>query len=107
VQNAAVDQGRCVAAHIAGHSAPYDKVPWFWSDQGDLKLQIAGITTGHDVSILRGNPEAAISRCFASAPAGDRRRVGPTKPPITSWPAGCSLETPGSRPSKAADEATI
>ena len=55
VQNA-VDQGRCVAAHIAGKSTPYDKVPWFWSDQGDLKLQIAGITTGHDNSVLRGNP---------------------------------------------------
>ncbi len=55
VQNA-VDQGRCVAAHIAGQRAPYDKVPWFWSDQGDLKLQIAGITTGHDASVLRGDP---------------------------------------------------
>lgn len=56
VQNA-VDQGRCVAAAIAGKPAVYDKVPWFWSDQGDLKLQIAGITQGHDVSVLRGTPE--------------------------------------------------
>ena len=55
VQNA-VDQGRCVAAYIAGQRAVYDKVPWFWSDQGDLKLQIAGITTGHDASVLRGDP---------------------------------------------------
>jgi len=55
VQNA-VDQGRCVAAHITGKPAPYDKVPWFWSDQGDLKLQIAGITAGHDAAILRGDP---------------------------------------------------
>jgi 3-phenylpropionate/trans-cinnamate dioxygenase ferredoxin reductase component len=55
VQNA-VDQGRCVAAAIAGKSAVYDKVPWFWSDQGDLKLQIAGITQGHDASVLRGDP---------------------------------------------------
>jgi 3-phenylpropionate/trans-cinnamate dioxygenase ferredoxin reductase subunit len=57
VQNA-VDQGRCVAGHIAGEPTPYDKVPWFWSDQGDLKLQIVGITTGHDASVLRGNPES-------------------------------------------------
>ena len=57
VQNA-VDQGRSVAAHIAGHRAPYNKVPWFWSDQGDLKLQIAGITIGHDASVLRGDPAA-------------------------------------------------
>jgi 3-phenylpropionate/trans-cinnamate dioxygenase ferredoxin reductase subunit len=63
VQNA-VDQGRCVAAHIAGQPAPYDKVPWFWSDQGDLKLQIAGITTGHDASVLRGNPEGGHFSVF-------------------------------------------
>jgi len=55
VQNA-VDQARGVAAHIAGKRALYDKVPWFWSDQGDLKLQIAGITTGHDTAVLRGDP---------------------------------------------------
>jgi 3-phenylpropionate/trans-cinnamate dioxygenase ferredoxin reductase component len=56
VQNA-VDQARSVAAYIAGKPAPYDKVPWFWSDQGDLKLQIAGITVGHDTAVLRGDPE--------------------------------------------------
>jgi 3-phenylpropionate/trans-cinnamate dioxygenase ferredoxin reductase subunit len=55
VQNA-VDQARCVAAAIAGKPAVYDKVPWFWSDQGDLKLQIAGITVGHDASVLRSDP---------------------------------------------------
>ena len=55
VQNA-VDQGRCVADRLAGRPAPYQNVPWFWSDQGDLKLQIAGITIGHDQSVLRGDP---------------------------------------------------
>jgi len=55
VQNA-VDQGRCVADRLAGRPGAYQKVPWFWSDQGDLKLQIAGITTGHDTSVLRGDP---------------------------------------------------
>jgi len=55
VQNA-VDQARCVAAHIGGRPEAYQKVPWFWSDQGDLKLQIAGITTGHDQSVIRGDP---------------------------------------------------
>jgi 3-phenylpropionate/trans-cinnamate dioxygenase ferredoxin reductase subunit len=55
VQNA-VDQARCVAAHIAGHPEPYNRVPWFWSDQGDLKLQIAGITADHDVAVIRGDP---------------------------------------------------
>jgi 3-phenylpropionate/trans-cinnamate dioxygenase ferredoxin reductase subunit len=56
VQNA-VDQARCVAARIAGKPAPYDKVPWFWSDQGDLKLQIAGLTIGHDGAVVRGNAD--------------------------------------------------
>jgi 3-phenylpropionate/trans-cinnamate dioxygenase ferredoxin reductase subunit len=55
VQNA-VDQGRGVAAYIVGKPTPYDKVPWFWSDQGDLKLQIAGITVGQDNTVLRGDP---------------------------------------------------
>jgi 3-phenylpropionate/trans-cinnamate dioxygenase ferredoxin reductase component len=55
VQNA-VDQARQVAAGIAGKPSAYDKVPWFWSDQRDLKLQIAGLTIGHDRSVLRGEP---------------------------------------------------
>jgi len=63
VQNA-VDQARCAAAYIAGKPAPYDKVPWFWSDQGDLKLQIAGITTGHDNTVLRGDPESGHFSVF-------------------------------------------
>ena len=63
VQNA-VDQGRCVAAHIAGKPVRYDKVPWFWSDQGDLKLQIAGITAGHDKAVLRGDPEGGHFSVF-------------------------------------------
>jgi 3-phenylpropionate/trans-cinnamate dioxygenase ferredoxin reductase component len=63
VQNA-VDQARCAAAYIAGKPAPYDKVPWFWSDQGDLKLQIAGITVGHDTSVLRGDPESGRFSVF-------------------------------------------
>ena len=61
VQNA-VDQGHCVAGRITGKAAAYDKVPWFWTDQGDLKLQIAGITVGHDHAVLRGDPD---SRSFS------------------------------------------
>ena len=62
VQNA-LDQGRAVArvmagdAGGAGENAPYDAVPWFWSDQYDIKLRIAGIARGRDESVLRGNPE--------------------------------------------------
>jgi 3-phenylpropionate/trans-cinnamate dioxygenase ferredoxin reductase component len=72
VQNA-VDQGRCVADRLAGRPVPYQKVPWFWSDQGDLKLQIAGITIGHDQSVLRGDP---ANRSFSVFCFRGRRLIG-------------------------------
>ncbi|HXR70950.1 NAD(P)/FAD-dependent oxidoreductase [Actinocrinis sp.] len=59
VQNA-VDQAKCAAEFIAkdGLAArPYSAVPWFWTDQYSDKLQIAGITTGHDRTELAGDPE--------------------------------------------------
>ncbi len=56
VQNA-VDHGRCVAARLVGHGFPYDSVPWFWSDQGDLRLQIVGLIQGHDTAVIRGDIE--------------------------------------------------
>ncbi|SFO28007.1 3-phenylpropionate/trans-cinnamate dioxygenase ferredoxin reductase subunit [Pseudonocardia ammonioxydans] len=57
VQNA-VSQGKIAAATLAGCPRPAVEVPWFWSDQGDLKLQIAGISAGHDQTVLRGDPES-------------------------------------------------
>src|SRR6478672_5127037 len=54
VQNA-TDHARCVAARLAGDAKTYDGLPWFWSDQGDDKLQIAGLTTGYDRVVLRGD----------------------------------------------------
>jgi NADPH-dependent 2,4-dienoyl-CoA reductase/sulfur reductase-like enzyme len=55
VQNA-TDQGRAVAARLVGKAAPYAAVPWFWTDQGDLKLQIAGLSAGYDATVTLGNP---------------------------------------------------
>lgn len=55
VQNA-VDQARCVAATIAGKRGPYDAVPWFWTEQFDLKLQMAGLSSGFDEAVTRGEP---------------------------------------------------
>jgi 3-phenylpropionate/trans-cinnamate dioxygenase ferredoxin reductase component len=63
VQNA-VDQGKCVAARLAGKPAPYDALPWFWSDQGDLKLMIAGLSHGVDAWVVRGEPEARAFSTF-------------------------------------------
>lgn len=55
VQNA-VDQAKAVAAAIQGRHAPYDEVPWFWSDQYDVKLQMVGISRGHTLEVTRGDP---------------------------------------------------
>ena len=63
VQNA-TDQGRCVAARIMGRAQRYSAVPWFWSDQGPLKLQIAGLTTGHDETVMRGDPSGTSCSVF-------------------------------------------
>jgi 3-phenylpropionate/trans-cinnamate dioxygenase ferredoxin reductase component len=54
VQNA-TDHARCVAARLTGDAKTYDGQPWFWSDQGDDKLQIAGLTTGYDHVVVRGD----------------------------------------------------
>ena len=56
VQNA-VEQAKSVAAGIAGNHKPYQEVPWFWSDQYNIKLQIAGISQHHDRRVIRGSPE--------------------------------------------------
>lgn len=60
----ATEQGKVIASHINGKPKPYHSLPWFWSDQFDLKLQIAGLSTGYDDVILRGDLEA--SRSFAA-----------------------------------------
>lgn len=60
VQNAA-DQARCVAARLAGAVHDYVALPWFWSDQGALKLQIAGLSIGYDQVVLRRHPSRAGS----------------------------------------------
>ena len=61
VQNA-TDQAKLVARRLAGKVEIYDALPWFWSDQGDLKLQIAGLAHGVDQWVMRGRLEA---RAFA------------------------------------------
>jgi len=55
VQNA-VDQGRLIAARLTGKPAPYAALPWFWTDQGNLKLQIAGLSLGADNHVVLGDP---------------------------------------------------
>ena len=54
----ALEQARVAADTIGGRLAPYAAVPWFWSDQYDLKLQAVGLADGHDQVVLRGSMEA-------------------------------------------------
>lgn len=55
----AIDQAEAVAANMLGANAPYQAKPWFWSDQYDCKLQIAGLNTGYDSVVARREGEAA------------------------------------------------
>ena len=57
VQNA-VDQAKCVARVIMGRPEPYRDVPWFWTDQFDVRFQMAGLSGAHDQFVLRGSIEA-------------------------------------------------
>lgn len=45
-----------VAREISGAGRDYDALPWFWSNQYDLRLQTVGLSTGHDTEVLRGDP---------------------------------------------------
>src|SRR5690606_253484 len=61
VQNA-TDMANTAARAICGDPQPYDAVPWFWSNQYDLRLQTVGLSHGHDATVLRGDP---AERSFA------------------------------------------
>ena len=83
VQNA-TDHARCVAARLTGDAKTYDGLPWFWSDQGDDKLQIAGLTTGYDHVVVRGDPaQAIVLGVLLQGRATRRHRVRSTAPRTT------------------------
>lgn len=60
----AVEQAKTAAANICGEDRAYCQVPWFWSDQYDLKLQIAGLSQGYDDVVIRGNPAGRSFSCL-------------------------------------------
>jgi 3-phenylpropionate/trans-cinnamate dioxygenase ferredoxin reductase subunit len=61
----AFEQGTSAALNMLGTPTPHDKVPWFWSDQFDLKMIIVGLSTGSDSVVLRGSPAArSFSACY-------------------------------------------
>ncbi|MCB2115884.1 MAG: FAD-dependent oxidoreductase [Rhodobacteraceae bacterium] len=57
----AIDQGEIVAANMLGAEIPYQAKPWFWSDQYDTKLQIAGLNAGFDRTVIRQGEGGALS----------------------------------------------
>ncbi len=60
----ALEQAKTAAANICGKETHYSQVPWFWSDQYDLKLQIAGLSEGYDEIVIRGNPADRSFACL-------------------------------------------
>ena len=60
----ALEQAKTAASNICGVDNQYSQVPWFWSDQYDLKLQIAGLSEGYDQVVLRGDPDDQKFACF-------------------------------------------
>jgi len=64
----AIDHAECVAENMMGAARTYVAKPWFWSDQYDVKLQIAGLNTGYDRIVIRDTPPARSHWYYA----GDR-----------------------------------
>lgn len=62
VPNATV-QGRAAAESMSGETVLYDPLPWFWSDQYDIKYQAVGLTEGYDNFVVRGDPSGS---CFSA-----------------------------------------
>lgn len=63
VQNA-MEQARSAAAALLGRERPFTATPWFWSDQYDVKLQMAGLTAGFDQAVPRGDPTTRKFSCY-------------------------------------------
>ncbi|MGF6606786.1 3-phenylpropionate/trans-cinnamate dioxygenase ferredoxin reductase subunit [Paraburkholderia sp. WSM4175] len=60
----ALEQARTAAASLCGKERVYNSVPWFWSDQYDLKLKMVGLSLGYDEFVLRGDPKARSFSAF-------------------------------------------
>lgn len=60
----AVEQARSAAATLCGKERSYDAVPWFWSDQYDLKLKMVGLSQGYDQLVMRGSSETRSFSAF-------------------------------------------
>ena len=106
VQNAN-DQARVVAANMVGKASIYDAAPWFWSDQYDIKLQMAGLNSNYDSTVTRGDPTNSENEgfCVFYLRAGELVAVDSVARP-KEFMAGKQLIARGITPDKAnlADE---
>lgn len=102
----AIAQGRAAAATLAGVHDPLSAVPWFWSDQGDLKLQIAGLSAGYDDVVLRGDPGSEqFSALYYAGP--DLIAIDAVNAPRDYMAVRKILETGGSVPREVAANSDV
>jgi 3-phenylpropionate/trans-cinnamate dioxygenase ferredoxin reductase component len=66
----AIDQGKCAAEMIVGRPRAFDALPWFWSDQGAMKVQIAGLVQGYDRTIVKADATKADAAKGGAAKGG-------------------------------------
>lgn len=102
----AIDQAEIVAENILGAGKAYDAKPWFWSDQYDCKLQIAGLNTGYDNIVTRGPDGESVSFWYFK---GDTLLAVDAMNDPRAYMVGKRLIEQGKSPSKAAlaDPATV
>jgi 3-phenylpropionate/trans-cinnamate dioxygenase ferredoxin reductase subunit len=102
----AIDQAEIVAENILGAGKAYDAKPWFWSDQYDCKLQIAGLNTGYDNIVTRGPEGESVSFWYFK---GDTLLAVDAMNDPRAYMVGKRLIEQGKSPSKAAlaDPATV
>jgi len=105
VQNA-IDQAELVAENILGAGVDYVPMPWFWSDQFDCKLQIAGLNTGYDTVVTRGPEGEAVSYWYYK---GDTLLAVDAMNDARAYMVGKRLIEQGRSPAKTAiaDPATV
>ena len=83
----ALEQAKQAAADLCGRAPPYSEVPWFWSDQYDTRLQIAGLPFDVEETAIRGDPNAGHFAVFHLAQDGMVQAVEAVNAP-TDFMAG-------------------
>lgn len=89
----AAEQAKVAAATLCGKSKKISALPWFWSDQYDLKLQIAGLNTGYDEVVLSGDPTRDRDFTCFYLRAGELIAADCINRPATSCSASGSLRS--------------